>query len=265
MTTTPTRPHSLLPHEHGAWGQLALPMASALALGGLAPAALLLAAATVLGFLAHEPWLVLLGHRGARALADDGARARRFLGWLLFAATLCGAVGAWLAPWPARLALLLPAALAAAVIGLVLAKRERTVPGELTVVSALATSGFAVALAGGASLRVAAAATLTWELAFAASVFAVQGVLERARSKEPIDSGPRNALAVALVTGLGSAAALAVGLGWVVPLAVAPTALLSLAVCMGLFSPRKLRRLGWGLVGATGVTLLVLVALLKAS
>ena len=67
------RPRSLLPQEHGAWGQLAMPILSALALGAPSAAALLLTAATVLAFLAHEPWLVVLGHRGMRAKAEDPA------------------------------------------------------------------------------------------------------------------------------------------------------------------------------------------------
>lgn len=256
------RPRSLLPQEHGAWGQLALPLLSALALGGPTPAALLLALATVLGFLAHEPWLVLLGHRGARAREVEGSRARRAMWGGLAAAAASGLTGAWLAPPVARLALLLPATLAAAVVAFVLARRERTIPGELTVVSALASSGFAVALAGGASLTVAAAATATWVLAFATSVFAVQVVLERSRARGGRDIGARSALVVGAIFAGGAAAALAAGLGWVVPAAAAPTALLSLVVCLGGFSPRQLKTLGWGLVGATSASfgLLLLLA-----
>jgi len=258
------RPRSLLPQEHGAWGQLAMPIASALLVGRPAPAALLLAAATVLAFLAHEPFLVLLGHRGKRAQGEDGTRARRLVRLLLCPAVACGAAGAWLAPWPARLALVASLALMSIVIALVLAKRERTVPGELTVVTTLALSGLAIALAGGAPLRVAAAVTVTWVLAFAASVFAVQVVLEHARSRGGRGSAVRNALAAVLVTGLGSGAAVRAGLGWVVPVAVAPPALLSVAVCLANFSPKHLRRLGWSLVAATSTTLLVLAIGLRA-
>jgi hypothetical protein len=149
------------------------------------------------------------------------------------------------------------------VVGLVLAKLERTVPGELTVVSAFASSGLAVALAGGATVTVAAAATATWLLAFACSVFAVEVVLVRALSKGTDDPGRRNALVTALVAGLGSGAAVAAGLGWVVPAAVAPTALLSLVVCLARFSARSLPRLGWGLVVSTSATLVVLVVGLR--
>jgi hypothetical protein len=181
----------------------------------------------------------------------------------LAAAAATGALGVWLAPWPARLALLVPVALCAAVVGFVLARKERTVPGELTVVSALASSGFAVALAADASLVAAAAGTVTWILSFAASVFAVQVVLVRALSKGEAEHGVRNAVIAGLIAGGGSAAAVLAGLGWVVPLAVAPTALLSLVVCLAPFSARQLRTLGWALVGSTTVTLIVLVVGLR--
>jgi YwiC-like protein len=258
------RPRSLLPQEHGAWGQLAMPLLSALLIAGAAPAALLLTAATVLGFLAHEPWLVVLGHRGVRAVRDDGRRARRVMRLLLLGAAVTGGVGLWLAPSVARWALLLPAALAAGVIALVLAGRERTVPGELTVVMALASSGLAIALAAGAPPRVAAAATVTWVLAFATSVFAVQVVLARAHSRGETELGRPHALAVALVGAGGPALAALAGLGWIVAAAVAPTALLSLVVCLAPFSARQLRTLGWGLVASSTATLLVLVVGLRA-
>ncbi|HET9554746.1 MAG TPA: YwiC-like family protein [Anaeromyxobacteraceae bacterium] len=262
-TTPAPRPRSLLPQEHGAWGQLAMPLLSALAVGRPTAAALLLTAATVLGFLAHEPWLVTLGHRGLRATREEAPRARRVMWQLLAAAAATGGAGLLLAPLAARLALAVPALLVAAVIAFVLARKERTVPGELTVVTALASSGFSVALAAGAPLAAAAASTVTWVLAFAASVFAVQVVLVRGRSRGEAEHGVRNAAIAAVVAGGGSAIAVAAGLGWVVPAAVAPTALLSLLVCLAPFSARQLRTLGWALVGSTTATLVVLVAGLR--
>ena len=267
MTAPPiqaaTRPRSLLPQEHGAWGQLAMPILSALLVARPGAAALLLTTATVAGFLAHEPWLVVLGHRGVRAAREEGPRARRVMWRFLTLCAVAGLGGAWLAPLEARLALVLPALLAAAVVGFVLARRERTVPGELTVVSALASSGFAVALAGGAPLAAAAASTTTWVISFAASVFAVRVVLVRALSKGEEEHGVRNALLAAAIAAGGSAAAVACGLGWAVPAAVAPTALLSLVVCLAPFSARQLRTLGWALVGSTTATLVILVWLLR--
>jgi hypothetical protein len=241
-----------------------MPLLSALLVAGATPAALLLLVATALGFLAHEPGLVVLGHRGVRAGREDGPRARRVLRRLLLAAAVAGGAGLGLSPPAARWALLLPAALAAAVVVLVVAGRERSLAGELTVVAALASSGLAVALAAGAPVRAAVAATATWVLAFATSVFAVQVVLARALSKGSRNLGTRHALAVVLVGAGGPAAAALGGLGWVVGAAVAPTAALSLLVCLVPFGARQLRTLGWSLVASSTATLLVLALGLRA-
>jgi len=109
-TAQPTAPRtrSLLPQEHGAWGQLAMPIISGLAVGSPSWSALLLTASTVLGFLAHEPWLVTLGHRGLKAVREEGPRARRVMLQLLAAAAATGAAGVWLAPVAARVALVVP-------------------------------------------------------------------------------------------------------------------------------------------------------------
>ena len=67
-----------------------------------AGAALGLAAASVLLFVAHEPLLVLTGGRGARARLAEAPRARRWLACLCAAAAVAGALGAWRAPPAAR-------------------------------------------------------------------------------------------------------------------------------------------------------------------
>src|SRR5512144_1851394 len=70
---------SLFPREHGAWGQLAFPLATGLNIGRPGPAAFLLCAAVVAAFLGHEPLLVVLGQRGHRARDAHGRRALRAL------------------------------------------------------------------------------------------------------------------------------------------------------------------------------------------
>src|SRR5512142_1044751 len=217
MASSPGQ-RTLIPHEHGAWGQLLLPLVCGLALGRLTAAALLLAAAVVLFFVAHEPLLVVLGQRGARVRAEHGPRARRWLGVLLAAAGAAGVAGLALAPAAARAAVLVPVALAGAVAWLVWRKREKTVLGEVTIAAALASAAAAVALAGAA--------------------------------------GPAGLAAAA-------AALAASGFPAALPVAAAPTLLISLAVCLGRVTPRRLRPLGWALVGSSMVTLAVLVAGLR--
>ncbi len=225
-------------------------------------AAIALAAAVVLAFLAHEPAVVLLGHRGRRARDEDGLRARR---WLLVTgglASLCGGAGLALAPPLARVALAVPALLGVAIVALVLVRREKTVAGETAVAAALASSGAAVALAAGAEPSRAVAAAAAWTLGFAAATLGVQVILVRVRSKGARDPGRRHAalaaLLVAAAAGL-SAAGLPAALAW----ATLPTAALSIAVCLARFSPRRLRELGWALVGSSTLSLVILVVGLR--
>jgi hypothetical protein len=252
----------MLPHEHGAWGQLAMPLLTALAIGrpGLAPASL--AAAVVLAFIAHEPLLVLLGQRGRRVTEEEGPRARRWLAATGGLAAATGAIGIALSPAAARLALALPAALAVVVAFLVGRRLEKTTAGEIVVAAALASAGWAVALAGHAPAEDALAAALAWILAFAAATLGVRVILLRARSKGAHDPGKLHAVLAAGLAGVAallSVAGLPAALAW----ATLPTALLSIVVCLGRFSPKRLRPLGWAIVGSSAVTLVILVVGLR--
>jgi hypothetical protein len=111
-----------------------------------------------LAFIAHEPLLVLLGQRGRRVAEEEGPRARRWLAATGGLAAVTGALGIALAPAAARLALALPAALAVVVALLVWRRLEKTTLGEVFVAAALASAGWAVALAGHAPAEALAAA-----------------------------------------------------------------------------------------------------------
>ena len=252
----------MLPHEHGAWGQLAMPLLTALAIGrpGVAPTAL--AAAVVLAFIAHEPLLVLLGQRGRRVAEEEAPRARRWLAVTGGLAVLSGALGIVLAPAAARVALALPAGLAVVVALLVWRRLEKTTLGEIVVAAALSSAGWAVALAARAPSEDALAAALAWILAFAAATLGVRVILLRARSKGAHDPGKLHAVLAAALAGVAvllSAAGLPAALAW----ATLPTALLSIFVCLARFSPKRLRPLGWAIVGSSAVTLVILVAGLR--
>ena len=268
MRTAPTanaRPtaRTLVPHEHGAWGQLAMPLLTALAIGRPGVAALALTAAVALAFVAHESLLVVLGQRGRRALQEDGPRARRLLVGLGVACAIAAVLGVGLAPPPARWALALPAALATCVAWLVVRRLEKTTAGEMIVAAALSSCSLPVALAGGATLVRAVACSVTWTLAFAAATLAVQVVLARARSKGKHDPGRTYAaVAVSLLAAAFAAVPLA-GLPRAAPLALTPSALLATAVCLSRFSPKRLRELGWAMVGSGVLTMALLVAGLR--
>lgn len=260
----PSTTRSLVPHEHGAYGQIALPLLTGLALGRPAASGLLLAAAAFTGFMAYEPLLVATGRRGSRARESDGARAWRAAGVLAGVTVVLGAAGFLLAPPLARWAALVPPLLAALVALLVWRGVERTTAGEAVVATGLSSAGFPVAIAGGAAPGTAAAAWLAWVLGFSSATLAVQVLLARARGASP-DPGLR---AAALVTGLGT---LAVGLSlrtsvpWAVPAAVAPLALSSLAVIVLRVSPRRLKRVGWTVLAASVLAAVLLVAGLRGA
>jgi hypothetical protein len=208
--------------------------------------------------MAHEPLLVLLGQRGPRARAEDGARARRWLAVLGGGAVLAGAAGLALAPPQARPWALVPAGLAAVVAALLRARLEKTIAGETVVAAALASVGGVVALAGGAPAVSALTATLAWTIAFAAATLGVHVILVRARSKGARDPGLAHGAGVALLGALAVGLHLA-GLPPALPLAAAPALAVAAVVCLARIPPRRLRVLGWALVGASLVALGVLL------
>ena len=81
----------LLPREHGAYVQLLAPLTlSFLLTGGGNVAAALFAGAAIVAFVANEPLLVLLGHRGKRANQQSRPRAIRMLSVLVPMAVVMG-------------------------------------------------------------------------------------------------------------------------------------------------------------------------------
>lgn len=244
----PAGPRSLAPKEHGAYGQLGLPLVAALAMGRPSLAAAGLTAAALAAFLAHEPALLLTGQRGTRALREDGGRARRRLALLGAVTALGGAGGLWLAPQAARLAALAPLGLAVLLAPFVLRGAEKTAPGELLAAATLAAAALPVALAAGVAPALAWSAWAAWCMAFAASTLAVRAVIAHARNPRGLASrlaAPLTACAVAAALAGGGVLLPAAALG------AAPMLLLALAVAARPPSPRSLKRVGWSLVAAS--------------
>lgn len=256
------RRRSLLPHEHGAYGQIAMPLACALAMGRPRLAAVLLATGAFAGFLSYEPLLVATGNRGRKARDEDGARARRLAGWLLSAAVLLGGSGFLLALPAARAAAAVPPVLALGIVLLVRLDLERTVAGEVAVAVALSSAGFPVAVAAGAPAGAAAAAWLAWSLGFTATTLAVEVVLKRARSPAR-DPGTAAVGAILLLQGTALALAAVRTVPWTVPAAVAPLALASLLVILLRVPARRLKVVGWSALAATTAALAILLAGLR--
>lgn len=255
----------LIPREHGAYGQLAFPMLAALASGGGSAAGWLLVAAFSAAFIAHEPLLVLLGRRGARVrreLGRDAASTLVSTGSVAVLATLGGAV---LMPPAHRWTVLVPAAFAVATIPMIVQKTQKTLAGEMHVALTLASCALPVGAAAGLRPQEAAACWFVMTLGFWAATLAVRGTIALQR-REAAGALRLGAVAVALVSPL---VAIAIAerfrlhpLFWISTL---PLSLLAAAVALAPPHSRRLRRVGWALIGGSLAAAALLILLVRAS
>ncbi|HRI67791.1 MAG TPA: YwiC-like family protein [Polyangium sp.] len=258
----PPSPRSLAPREHGAYGQLGVPLVASLALAPPNLAALGLAIGAIATFLAHEPLLVLLGQRGSKARTQDGPRAAKRLRFLGTLALVAGGLGLFCAPMIARLGAIPPMLLGIVVAWFVWRKEEKTTIGEVVAAAALSGAGFPIALAEGVDVFRAALVWFVWTIAFGVATVSVRAVIARAK-----DTGPEPVV-LAYVVAIGTLFS-TVGLALVdqlpmgVPIALAPFELLGLGVLLADVHTRQLRRVGWGLVGASVLTGAFVVTMLR--
>jgi hypothetical protein len=249
----------LLPREHGVWFQLGLPLATALLVTGAPPAALWLAGAALAALLAHEPLLLVLGHRGARRGERDGDRAQAWGLLLAGIGGMCLVLGTLALPPEARPFLALPLILGGEVLLLAWNRQERTLSGE--VLAALALSAWAAPIAMAGGLRATAALTLwgTYGLAFSLATLAVRTVIasHRPHARRGL-LRCTGATSITLLLVAAVAWAVASGLPAVRVVALLPVGLVALGLCVSLPSPRKLHSIGWTL-GVAGTLTLVLL------
>lgn len=249
-------PRSLAPREHGAYGQLFVPLVAALAMGRPTIGALGLGIAGSAVFFAHEPVLVLLGRRGGRALREDAARAKKRLGALALVTLAAGGAALASAPASALVAAVAPLFLGAFVGWLVQRNLEKTAAGEMAAAAALAGVAVPVAIASGVPWSAAAGAWGAWTVAFGASTWAVRAVIAHQRAPLP---WARRVLPLAAAALLGLAGALQGALPWYCAAAAAPMLFVALAVAASPPHPRALKRVGWSLVGSSIAAAAILV------
>jgi hypothetical protein len=239
----------MLPREHGAYFQLAIPLVAAGFSQAPSFAGAALLAASCLAFLAHEPLLILVGARGARRRAIDALRARAWFRWLAGGALVLGAIGLALAP-RAVLVVAVPAGLAsAALVAMATRRIEHTLGGELIAAVALTGASGVVLVASGTAVDVAMLRWLGWAIGFCATVVAVHRVL--ARHKRPATVVDRS-LAIGLLA--SSALLVATASSYTTSAIAAP--LVVLAAVIVAFPPRatRLRAVGIGIVVAAAVS-----------
>jgi hypothetical protein len=254
----------MFPKEHGAYGQITFPLVTAFLVAGLSAGGLLVAAAVVAGFLAHEPASVLLGSRGARAKRELQQAAIRWLGCAAVIGLAAGAAAFLTMPPAARWSLAVP--LAPALLLLVATGRgqEKSWYGETAAALAFSGTAMPVSLAASASVETGAAVAVPFALLFVASTLAVRVVILKVRGggDTRATSTTRRA-ALALVAGASAALGIVVATGLLpvtVLAAAAPGLLTAAVVAIHPPSPHRLRALGWTLVAVSVLTAAIVVA-----
>lgn len=255
---------SLWPKEHGAYGQVGFPLATAFGTAGITTAGLLFAATVLALFLAHESAAVLLGLRGTRARRELRADAWRWLSVCLGVGLVTGwgtlitfpPAGRWSLAIPLGAALLLATAMVRRV--------EKTWHGEVSAALAFASAAVPVTMAAGVPIGTAAAVAIPFALLFVASTLAVRVVIVRVRRGGDPEATKVTRRAAFAVAGGGIAILLVLSAsGFVTPwilAAAAPGLLTAAVVAARPPSPTRLRSLGWSLVAVSVVTAAIVLA-----
>jgi hypothetical protein len=255
-----TTARAILPREYGAYAELAFPLLTAFLLAGVTAAGLCFAVAVVAWFLVREPFAVLQGVRGRRLEAALGGPARRAALLLGLLGAIGAAGGMLAAPAAARAGAMFPAACAVVLAPALLRGRPKTLGAELVVALALSGMMLPIGLSGTLAPAAGVRAAAVWAVSFVLATLAVHAIKARAKPELgaawTIPLTPVLAVIVAVV-GIGGAA---VGWWpWPLGLAATPAALLVTVALAGRTHPRRLKRVGWSLVGANLVTLALLL------
>jgi hypothetical protein len=254
----------MLPREHGAYGQLLLPLATALAISDIHASASLTSLAALAAFVAHEPLVVLLGGRGARARREQRRRAMVWLvasGGIAVAAGLGAVVSApsharWLFAWP-----LVPAAVVAV---LVLTGREKSTLGE--VASAVSFATVAIPICGVSAESPVRGFVVAFAFAglFIVSTLGVRVVIQGTRGGGNPRAVRRTrlqlAVAVVLVVAGLSLIWASESTAGIAALAVLPGVVFASGLAIRPPAARRLRAVGWTMVSTTALLAIVLVA-----
>jgi hypothetical protein len=252
----------LWPREHGAYAQLGFPLLTGLIMSRGAPGGLAFAAVAAAFFLAHEPMAVIMGTRGVRLRDALVHEARRRL-WLLFGIAAVSLIAAAvLAPAEAWWGALVPAVPGLALVPLFLTNRVKTLPGEVVAAAAFSATLVPVAMSGPAPWEAAGVGAGVWFAATVPAIVSVHAVKAahkgRPRGRWLVPAAPLLALAV-MVSAVVVAATLPPPAFRA--LAALPPALAVLGVSLARPHPRHLKRIGWTMVVANTLTLVLVLAL----
>jgi len=257
---------TLLPKEHGAYGQITFPLAAAFGVAGVSLGGLLFSGAAIAAFLAHEPAAIALGLRGPRVKRELGGAAAPLVYSLLALAIVAGIAAAIVVDPAVRRSFAIPA-----MPGLLLAVamgrgREKSGYGETVAAMAFAGLAVPVTMAAGTSFDVACAVAIPFALLFITSTLAVRVVILRVRGGgDPGAATATRRLTLAICTGSFIVIGLLALARWLQPavmLSATPGLLTAAVVAVRPPAPARLRPLGWSLVAVSTLTAVIVVATL---
>jgi hypothetical protein len=251
----------LLPREHGAYFELGFPLLSALTVVAPTLASAAMAFAAVLFFLAHEPVAVVSGVRGRRIRDESGHRAWTMLATVAGVGLAVGTAGLLLAEDTARLATLVPLALAVLLVPWVIMRRQKSLPAELLVIGVFATLVLPIGRAGGMSWDLAMTVTAVWLASFVPGTITVHAIKQHHKRHQGAALMRAAGAGAALAVGAVAVVALVSGVPAAAALAVFPPAGAALVLAVRPVHPRHLRRVGWTLVTTGTVTWVCLLYL----
>lgn len=253
----------LLPKEHGAYGQMLFPLVTAVIVAGPHPASLLMAAAVIAGFLAHEPFMLLLGFRGVRAKREgqrDAASGLAIFGVLL---VVTGVSAIVLMPGASRWSIALPLVPAFFLLIEAASGREKAWPAEVAVAVAFPLTSIPICMAAGAPFGIGAAIAAVFVVNFVLATLGVRVVILRVRAGGNLRaaSATRNAVftlaAIALAAGVAALVARAAPMLAVA--ALLPGLVSGVIVAWQAPPPSQLRVVGWRLVGMSSLIAAMLI------
>lgn len=248
-----------LPKEHGAWAQLTLAAgAASLAVPSHPGGFWAWVVALFCAFLAHEPLLILLGQRGAKA---EKRVAWAWLGVWAIAGCALGLLGWRSAPEGARMALLAPLVFGALLLPGILRGEEKSLPGEGLAALALGSAALPLALRGGMASGKALFLALGLMLGFTLGTMLVRRFLAELRKRPE----PLSGRGAALLTGAGAGIGLMLLMqGQVLfGLACLPLPLIGFRLFAKPWPPARMKRLGWALAFGNFATALLLALALR--
>ncbi len=233
----------LKPKEHGAYAILGIPVVTALWIAGPTVVGFSVAVAAVTGFLAHEPLLVTLGHRGSRAQRTTPAASRQ-LAILLLITIACGGVAIASGSTAVRWSLLLCGMLAIVSFALAIAGKHKTLGGQLFGVVGLSVPCVPIMLAGGLGISATQETWATWLIGFASTTMAVRGVIAAQKRQS-------RSVHWTAITGLSLLAGGLTLAGFRLPITTLPMIAMSWYLMLDPPPAKQLKRVGWTLVVGT--------------